>query len=321
MAPSRRTLALTATLAAAGVAAVAARRADARWAAAEDPCRPEERLLPAGEARTVITDDGAELAVTDAGAGPTIVLAHGWTNARELWAPVAHRLLRSGHRVVLYDQRGHGSSTVGSDGFTIARLGADLAAVLEQLDLRGAVLAGHSMGGMTIQALASHHLDVLDERATAIVLVSTAASGLSQGTRDATAATVVASPRLARALASPVGHALVRGSLGKMVCRNHLVLTRDQFLACPPETRAGLLTAMQAMDLREGIAAIGVPVTILVGPHDRLTPPGRAAELADVIPGAELVTLDGFGHMLPIEAPDQVAAAIEAAAMEAASAA
>jgi non-heme chloroperoxidase len=311
----RSALALTGLTAAAVGTAVAVRLADRRWASTEDPCGPDDRLLPPGTRHTVETDDGARLAVTVSGErGPMVVLAHCWTGGREVWAPVAHRLLRSGHRVVLYDQRGHGSSTVGSDGFTIERLGADLRAVLEAVDARDAVLAGHSMGGMTIQSLASDHLDVLDERARAVVLVSTAASGLSRGRLDGTFQRVIGSGAVERLLRSPVGHALVRGTVGSAVSRNHLVLTRDLYCACAPEVRTGWLTAMQAMDLREGIARIGVPCTILIGSRDILTPPGRSAELARTIPGARLVRLDGYGHMLPLEAPDEVADVIAAAA-------
>jgi non-heme chloroperoxidase len=313
-----RPAAVLAAGAAAGAAGVlAARRVDARWAGADDPCRPEERLLPPGQNGTVTTDDGAELAVSVCGAGPDVVLSHCWTGGREVWAPVAHRLLDAGHRVVLYDQRGHGSSTVGSDGFTIPRLGRDLRAVLEEVDARGAVLAGHSMGGMTIQALASDHAGVVDERVASIVLVATAASGLSRGRADPAMVRQVSSPAVERLMRSPAGHAFVRMSVGRSVRRNDLLTTRDLFVACAPDVRSGWLTAMQAMDLREGIASVGVPTTVLVGSRDRLTPARRAAELATAIRGSNLVTLPDAGHMLPLETPDEVAQAIAQAVPEA----
>jgi len=294
-------------------AVVGLRRADRRWASGDDPAALDELEAPAGTSSTVVTDDGAELSVLVAGEGPMVVLPHCWMGSRRVWAPVAHRLVRAGRTVVLYDQRGHGRSTVGRDGFTIPRLGADLKAVLEHVDARGAVLGGHSMGGMTIQSLATHHLDVLADRASAIVLVSTACGGLSQGRRDRRLAKAIGSAAVARSMAGPMGHALLRGTVGTTVRRSHLLLTRDLLLETTPEARSGFLTAMQAMDLREGIAAIGIPTTVLVGTRDTLTPPARASELVDAIPGAKLVTLDGFGHMLPLEAPDEVADALLAA--------
>jgi non-heme chloroperoxidase len=319
MAGARTAVALAAGAVAAGAAA--ARTVDARWAATEAVIHREDRLLPVGESPKVVTDDGAELAVTVAGSGPTVVLAHGWTNGREVWAPVAHRLLRGGHRVVLYDQRGHGSSTTGDDGFTIERLGGDLRAVLDTVDARDAVLAGHSMGGMTIKSLVSHHPATVDDRVSAVVLVATAASGLSRGRADAMASRQVASPVVERLMRSPIGHALVRGTVGRTVRRDDLVLTRDLFVGCAPDVRSGWLSAMQAMDLRDGIRQLRLPTTVLVGDRDRLTPPGRAAELVDVIRSARLQTFEGAGHMLPLERPDDVADAIAAATAEARSAA
>jgi non-heme chloroperoxidase len=291
--------------AAAGMGAL--HQADRRWARAEDPCAPEERLLPPGRSLTVETDDGAELAVTVAGEGPTVVLSHCWTGAREMWAPVAHRLVRRGHEVVLYDQRGHGSSTVGDDGFTIPRLGTDLKEVMEAVDTRDAVVAGHSMGGMALQSLLAHHQSVAAARVAALVLVATAASGLSQGARDHRLRRAVASRAVERAVTHRFGHALMRSTVGARVCRDHLITTRDLFVACKPETRAGWLSAIQTMDLRDGIAKTDLPTTVVVGTRDTLTPMSRARELSDLLPQAELEVLDDHGHMLPIEAPDHVA--------------
>ncbi len=295
-------------------AAVALRRADATWTSTADNVATGERLLPIGETRRIVTDDGGEIAMTVAGPsdGDVVVLAHGFTNAREVWAPVAHGLIRAGRRVVLYDQRGHGSSTVGRDGYTIERLGADLRAVLESVEATYAVLVGHSMGGMTIQSLAAHHHTTLHERAAAIVLVSTAAAGLGgRNTRaEQTFQRVIGGKALSRALGTKAGYAFFRNTVGKTVRKADLVMGQQLFLATSGEARSGLLGAMQTMDLRKGIAGIEVPTTIVVGSQDKLTPPKMADELARIIPGARLIRLEGFGHMLPVEAPEQVVDAI-----------
>lgn len=257
---------------------------------------------------TVETPDGATLAVWDVGDGPTVVLPHCWGCTHAIWVPVARRLVESGHRVVLYDQRGHGASTRGTAPLSIQTLGDDLAAVLAARDADNAVLAGHSMGGMTIMALATYRPEVLQQRARALVLVATAASSFSTGPirAERLAATFIASPVVNRALLSPNGYRFVRGTFGLDPVRAHIALTSKLFAECAGEVRGGFLTAMSAMKLLEGIATIDMPVTVMVGSQDRLTPPSRAAQMVATIPGARLITLDGRGHMLPLEDPDSV---------------
>jgi pimeloyl-ACP methyl ester carboxylesterase len=298
-------------LAAAAGAVAAYRRADAGWTRTADPADPSDRLLPVGEARTVTTDDGADLALTLAGPadGPLVVLAHGFTNAREVWAMVAHRLIRAGCRVALYDHRGHGSSTSGREGHTIARLGDDLDAVLRSLDAHDAVLVGHSMGGMTIQSFAARHPETVRNRVSALVLVATAAHGISKGSTrgDRIAAKAAGHAFGDRFLGSPVGHAFFRGVFGLAVRRADLLLAQDLFLATPGAAREAFVDAMLSMDLRQANAAIDVPTTVVVGERDTLLPPRLGEAVATSIPGARLVRLPDVGHMLPLEAPERVA--------------
>lgn len=291
-------------------AAVTRSRGARAWATGDDPCGPDGVTLPEGEATTVTTDDGAALDVLVAGPpeGATVVLPHCWTGTKEIWAPVARRLLADGHRVVLYDQRGHGRSTLGTDPMTTDRLGEDLLAVLDAVGGTELVLAGHSMGGMTVQALAVHHPEVVRDRVRGIALVATAAQTVPRPVPSFLVDRVLgdaASSRIAKR-----GLAFSRGAVGVEAYETHVQATHQGFAATSGAVRAGFLVAMTHMDYRDGIAAIGVPTTVLVGTHDRLTPVARARLLAARIPGAELVVLPGLGHMLPLEAPDVVAAAI-----------
>ena len=92
--------------------------------------------------------------------GQTIVLAHGWTEMLAYWVYVIRDLSARGLRVVAYDLRGHGESEPAADGdYSIARFGEDLEAVLEACVPEGerAVVAGHSLGAMSIAAWVEHH--------------------------------------------------------------------------------------------------------------------------------------------------------------------
>ena len=315
--PKRSTLLLGVGAAAAVGAVVATRRAVKRWSIAEDATAGRPLSLPDGEDRVVESADGAKIEVRVAGpeqAPNPVVLVHGWTNDRRVWGAVAQRLVDGGHRVVLVNQRGHGGSTSGDDGYTLDAIGNDVRAVLEQLDLRDALVVGHSMGGMATMAFLTKHADARD-RVAAVALVATAAAGVGVqggaiGERIATH--VISHPRLERVLESAsVGPVLVRNTVGRTAAGSHLDAVRELFVATPPDVRAGFLGAMNKMDLAEALSELDVRAVVIVGSRDRLTPPRLAKRLVQSLPGARLVVLPDHGHMLPIEAPAELTEELE----------
>lgn len=297
-------------LAAVGAGAVATRR----WAKAADPTGGEPLVVPQGEDFTVTTPDGASLSGLVAGddRGPTVVLSHCWTGDHRVWGPVARRLVDDGHRVVLYDQRGHGASSVGDDGLLIEALADDLRAVVEHVDADDAVVAGHSMGGMATQAFAIRHRDALAERVRGIALVATSSGELSQGRlRNRIAHQVLGSALTTRVLnRRKLGPILVRGSVGRQVALSHLEAVRDTFAATDAATRAGFFAAIAEMDLSPDLSSVDVPAVVVVGTRDTLTPVAHARRLAELLPDARLEVIPDAGHMLPCEQPDRVAALI-----------
>jgi non-heme chloroperoxidase len=277
------------------------------------------------------------------------VLSHCWTGTRLMWAPVARRLVDAGHRVVLYDQRGHGESTFGADdvpidadadadadaqvdagspsasspssvrlaestrpSLTLSRFGDDLATVLAHVDARSAVVAGHSMGGFATMAFACQHPDELTRRVRGLVLVSTAAHGLGAGLFTELACRLLGSGLPARALERRhVGLFIMRGIVGgRRPCYRHLAVSRDLFLATRPEVTAACFAAFADMDLRSALAAVEVPSTVMIGSRDTLTPPSLSQAIVGALPSARLDLVEDAGHLLPLEAPDEVAAAI-----------
>jgi non-heme chloroperoxidase len=96
---------------------------------------------------TVMTKDGAEIYYKDWGIGQPVVFSHGWPLSSEAWAGQMVFLAQHGYRVIAHDRRGHGRSSQPSSGNDMNTYADDLAAVIDHLDLKNAVLVGHSTGG------------------------------------------------------------------------------------------------------------------------------------------------------------------------------
>lgn len=295
---------------------LAGRRQRRRWEANPDPLQGRIPRFPDGDYHTVTMDDGARISIVHArgagsgggGAGP-VVLVHGLTANVDDWGPVAERLVARGLDVVGIDLRGHGRSTLGADRFTPLRLSHDLAAVLEALDLRRAVLAGHSMGGMTVLALATGRPELMAERVAGLALLSTSAnldqlrfrltipvgSQLSLAVPDLLDETV---PVLGVAALSAFGER-----------PSHFMLTQavDSFQRCPPETRRAATAGLLRFSVADRLDAITVPTLVVCGTQDLVVPFGHSERLAERIAGARLVALPGAGHIIPWERPDHVA--------------
>lgn len=257
---------------------------------------------------------------------PTVVLIHGWTCNTTFWAPVVKGLLAGEPiRVVVYDQRGHGRSELpGRAGYGVPILVEDLAAVLDAAVPVGerAVLAGHSMGGMTIMA-AGGNAELL-ARVGGAVLCSTGFQGLPGSS------TVVPGllrfPKLNRAAhrlllgsslpigpVTPVSRAMLKHTaLGPKADRQTQNVNAKIIVDCPSKSRAAWGRVLGKLDVSDTVTWLDVPTSVLFGTKDRLTPAAaHARAIAEALPDfAGLTELTGLGHMTPLEAPDTVVSLI-----------
>jgi pimeloyl-ACP methyl ester carboxylesterase len=291
----------------------------------------------------VRTADGAELhAVVDGSddAPVTLVLAHGWTLAQAAWDEVADllapRIADGGLRLIRYDQRGHGRSTWGRYAddvgeLSIDQLGADLGDVLDQLVPAGpVVLGGHSMGGMTIMCLAAARPELFGDRVRGVALVSTSAGDLAPAGRTlAERLQLKLAPGMvtvaiggARALermrqllppSHPRHQKMVRELLYGADATEEMVVAGAEIMhASTVRAFAAFYPALGEHDKRTELKALtGVPVEILVGESDKLTPIRHSRQLAEALPDATLQVVERTGHMLTQERPRLVTDAIE----------
>jgi len=293
----------------------------------DDPLAPPTDVT----SRRIATFDGGELLVVDTGPvpaspdAPPVILMHGVTLQWWVWS-AAIRLLRDHYRVLTWDMRGHGESRAGGDGVTLEATARDLETVLVDLDLHDAVLVGHSIGGMTMGRLLASHHELAHERVGSLVFVATSAAPLSQaavigglstmiGLAGKSAARAIRYPRLAYPWREGnLSAAMLSLAFGTSPTARMIDDVRQMEAVMPAQSMAEAAASIALHDVRSDLAQVDLPTEILVGTHDKLTPPAHARELARLIPGANLVTLPGIGHQIMQEQPDAILAAVQRAA-------
>ncbi len=277
----------------------------------------------------VHTDDGGMIHVVERGEGPAIILLHGVTLTHETWVHQLRHLADS-YRVLALDQRGHGRSVPGSDFFdaparwpsgpgarAMKRMAADVVSVMDALEVDRALLVGHSMGGMVTLQLLHDAPDEVGKRIAGMALVAT------------TAGPFLGVPGFARALEATTP--LTRHSLEALDRRSmRLLPTRDlaywstrlafgadapavqvrfaekMINSMSPGVMARLLGDVAGFDLSSGLASIEQPASVVVGTHDRLTPPWHARRLVRTLPDAQLFEQMRCGHMVMLERPGEL---------------
>jgi pimeloyl-ACP methyl ester carboxylesterase len=281
----------------------------------------------------VVATDGVALHVEvddpdDGTADPkvTVVFCHGLALDMGTWH-YQRRDLEDIGRLVFWDQRGHGESGHGSpEDMTIDQLGRDLASVIEATAPTGPlVLIGHSMGGMTIMALADQHPDLFDERVIGVALVATSPGKLAEiglGVPGAAGrALFKVAPRALNALnrrPEVVSRGLSLGADLQFVLTKRYSFATDvppSFTRFVAKMHAGtaldviaqLMPAFTAHDKLAALARLsGIETLILGGEQDLLTPAEHSRAIAEAVPGAELVILPQAGHMIMLEHYDIV---------------
>ncbi|MEV8364837.1 alpha/beta fold hydrolase [Streptomyces niveus] len=267
--------------------------------------------------------DGARLHIEVYGPeeAPAVVLSHGWTCSTLFWAAQIDDLARD-HRVIVYDQRGHGRSpAVGPGGYTTDALADDLEAVLGATLAPGekAVLAGHSMGGMTLMAASAR--PAFREHAAAALLCSTGSSRLvaegrvvpmRPGRTRTWLTRMILGARAPLGPVTPVSKRILRyGTMGPGTAPDRVAACARIVHACPRPVRVAWAHVLGELDLDAGVRELRVPTAVVTGTADRLTPSVLARRLAGELPECVGVTeLTGIGHMTPVEAPEAVTAVI-----------
>ncbi|SDH89670.1 alpha/beta fold hydrolase [Nonomuraea jiangxiensis] len=284
---------------------------------------PEERRRPAGERGSDAAgdpDQGDEEPLT-------VVFCHGYCLSLESWH-YQRKDLRENYRMVLWDQRSHGrSQRVSAEESTIDRLGDDLAEVIERFVPGPCVLVGHSMGGMTIMALADRHPELFGDRIRAVALIATSAGKLAELTLGLPAMVSKVVHKVAPATVSMLGKGgalvdrtrnagsdiafLITRYMGfgdsKNVSPTVVDFAESMIRATPTEVVADFYPALMNHDKLSALHVLDdVPTAIMVGERDWLTPPEHSRAISSALPKAQLTEVPDTSHLIQLERPGVV---------------
>jgi 3-oxoadipate enol-lactonase len=252
--------------------------------------------------RMKTTVNGIDITYDDLGPAdaPALIFVHGFPLNRSAWQRQME-LLKGRRRVISYDLRGHGESDLGEEEFSMELFVQDLLGLMEALRIEKATLCALSMGGyIALRAVESH-----PERFNALVLCDTqCAADTPEGKAKRNAAI--------KAVQRDGVEPFAEGLLGKLFAPGSFE-TNPQAVAAA----RGMITATPALSLERSLRAmrergetcsklpsIRVPVLVIVGEADKISPPESARYLHDNIEHAHLAVIKDAGHLSNLENPD-----------------
>jgi pimeloyl-ACP methyl ester carboxylesterase len=232
--------------------------------------------------------------------GDTILLIHGAGMSARSWTDQLRGLARF-LRVVAIDLPGHGESDPIGEA-TVDVYGDTAHQLLDALGIGRAFVAGHSLGGAIALALAARHPETVE----GLVLLSSFAKLPSRNGALEGLLRLLPGP-LQKMLFLPMAQPIL---FGPGASSGAVRLGLAELRACHPDTIVKDMAAATAMDLEGAAVGLRQPTLVLCGTQDMLTPVALSERLNDLIPNSRLRLLEGAGHMLPLETPEQVNRAI-----------
>lgn len=262
---------------------------------------------------SITTSDGTQIYYKDWGSGPVVVFSHGWPLSSDAWESQMLFLASHGYRCIAHDRRGHGRSSQPWHGNEMDTYADDLAALLDNLDVKGATLIGHSTGGGEVTRYIGRHGTARVAKAVLVgavppVMVKTEANpgGLPLEFFDGLRAAHLADrSQLYKDLASGPFFGFNRP--GAKVSQGMIDSFWMQGVMAGAKNTYDCIKAFSETDFTEDLKKFDVPTLIVHGDDDQIVPIGASAMISSkLVPGAVLKIYPGGSHSLGDTSKDQL---------------
>lgn len=261
---------------------------------------------------TVQTKDGVSIFYKDWGTGQPIVFSHGWPLSADDWDTQMLFFGQRGFRVIAHDRRGHGRSTQTWDGNEMDTYADDLSVLFEKLDLKNAVMVGHSTGGGEVARYLGRHGS---KRVAKAVLVSAVPplmlktesnpAGAPIEVFDGLRASLAANrPQLYKDITLPFYGYNRPGAQISEGIREHWWL---QGMMGGMKAHYDCIKAFSETDFRDDLKKIEIPTLVMHGEDDQIVPIAAAGPAsAKILKNATLKVYPGFPHGMPTTNADVI---------------
>ena len=268
---------------------------------------------PSGEELFLDRPDGTRLRTMVHGNGPHVVLLHGYGVSLLEWNIIWQLLRDTGYRLIAYDHRGHGQSTLGAQGIGSVQMASDVKAVLDYFDVRDGVLVGHSMGGFLALVFLLTHPEAASARLKHCLILGSHAGDLLRGSPQNRLQILLMKTGILQRLVrnQTYGWALGASIYGERPAPSGIEVFRQVFAA---QQHGALLPILQAQvdeNYYNRLGEITLPCTVVYGGRDKTTPAHHSEALHRGLATSRLIRIEKAGHMLNWEAPETIAEVIQ----------
>ena len=262
-----------------------------------------------GTERVITSTDGTKISTVAMGSDTSdkvVVLAHGYAVDMHCWNIIATDLVQRGYKVIAFDQRGHGRSTVGSQGVGSQQMVDDYLAILRDYEVRNGVLVGHSMGGfIAIRALVEQSTAMAQHLRGCLLMATFAGDINRKNLQNRVQIPIIKSGIMGKLISNNgISRSFAKSLFGDVKDADMINAFIDSFRKSDLKSLVPILMAFVKENRYAHLSEITMPCTIIVGTKDKTTPPFHTDQLHAGIKNSKLVRVASKGHMLNWEAPD-----------------